>query len=71
MVAGSCFATTAALIVARRYCSPINLGFRYRVRMAELAAATSETVMVDGWEAAQPGWQRTLAVMRRVSVVRV
>ena len=37
--------------------------------MAELAAATSDTVMVDPWEAAQPGWQRTLAVMRRLSVV--
>lgn len=34
--------------------------------MAELAAATSDLVMVDPWEAAQPGWQRTLAVMRRV-----
>jgi hypothetical protein len=41
-----------------------------RVRMAELAAATSDAVMVDGWEAAQPGWQRTLAVLRRLSVVR-
>jgi hypothetical protein len=38
--------------------------------MAELAAATSDGVMVDAWEAAQPGWQRTLAVMRRLSVVR-
>lgn len=37
--------------------------------MATLAAATSDYVMVDSWEALQPGWQRTLAVMRRVSVV--
>ena len=45
--------------------STSNLAFR--VRMAELAAATSPSIMVDSWEAAQPGWQRTLAVMRRVS----
>ena len=68
---GLCFVTRRPWRRNRRQARPQPQGcsFRYRVRMAELAAATSEAVMVDGWEAAQLGWQRTLAVMRRVSVV--
>lgn len=56
------------------YISPVNDAYakpglapaQHRVRMAELAVASSPLIMVDSWEAAQPGYSRTLTVMQRV-----
>ena len=57
------------------YMSPVNdaygkkglLSSQHRVRMCQLAADDSPSVMVDAWEAAQPQYQRSLAVLRHVS----
>lgn len=57
------------------YMSPVNdaygkkslLPARHRLRMCELASHDSPLVMVDGWEASQPQYQRSLAVLRHVS----
>ena len=54
------------------YLSPVNDGYRkaglapsqHRVAMCQAAAADSQLCMVDAWEAGQPGYVRTLAVMR-------
>lgn len=55
--------------------SPVNDAYskpglapaRHRVAMCQMAAADSSIIMVDGWEAAQPQYQRSLAVLRHVS----
>ena len=57
------------------YLSPVNDAYgkagllvaRHRLHMCELAAQESAMVMVDSWEASQPQYQRSLAVLRRVS----
>ena len=57
------------------YMSPVNdaygkpelLPSRHRVSMCQLAAESSAIVMIDAWEAAQPQYQRSLAVLRHVS----
>jgi nicotinic acid mononucleotide adenylyltransferase len=38
---------------------------RHRLAMARLAAENSPSIMVDAWEAAQPGYTCTLQVGRR------
>lgn len=56
------------------YMSPVNDAYakpglapaRHRLHMADLAAAGSKLIMVDGWEAQQPGYCRTLTVMQRI-----
>ena len=56
------------------YMSPVNDAYakpglapaEHRLRMAELAVASSPLIMVDSWEVAQPGYSRTLTVMQRV-----
>lgn len=56
------------------YMSPVNDAYgkpdlvsaEHRLCMARLAADTSEIIMVDSWEAAQPAWQRSLSVMTRL-----
>ncbi|KAL3098927.1 hypothetical protein niasHT_024682 [Heterodera trifolii] len=52
--------------------SPVSDHFRkpdlassvHRVRMAQLATESSDWIRADGWESAQPGWTRTLEVLR-------
>ena len=59
------------------YMSPVNDAYakpglapaKHRLRMAELAAASSSLIMVDTWVAQQPGYCRTLTVMQRVQHV--
>jgi nicotinamide mononucleotide adenylyltransferase len=34
--------------------------------MCQLAVADSDLIMVDPWEAAQSGYQRTISVLKRV-----
>ena len=54
------------------YLSPVNAGYQKaglaraedRLRMCELAAKDSALVLVDAWEATQPGYQRTLPVLQ-------
>lgn len=56
------------------YLSPVNDAYkkpglapaRDRVAMARAAASSSTWIMVDSWEAEQPHYQRTLAVLRNV-----
>lgn len=57
--------------------SPVNDAYgksglataEHRVAMAKAAVATSPLVMVDAWEAAQPGYQRSLVVLQRVQTI--
>ncbi|KAJ3110711.1 hypothetical protein HDU96_006343 [Phlyctochytrium bullatum] len=54
------------------YFSPVSSAYqkdglarwKHRVRMCELAVKDSDWIMVDGWEASQPSYQRTAVVMR-------
>ena len=63
-----------AAVVVGAYLSPVNDGYRkealapaaHRVAMCRAAAADSPLLMVDAWEAEQPAYVRTLAVLRRV-----
>lgn len=56
------------------YASPVNdsyhkpglLSSQHRIAMCQLAAAESDLVMVDTWEAAQAEAQRSLVVLQRV-----
>lgn len=56
------------------YMSPVNDAYwkqmlapgRHRVRMCQLAAADSDSIMVDSWEAEQRQYTRTLFVLQRV-----
>ena len=56
------------------YMSPVNdayhkpglLPAQHRIAMCQLAAAESDLIMVDTWEAAQPDAQRSLVVLDRV-----
>lgn len=56
------------------YMSPVNDAYakpglapsQHRLRMAELAVVSSPLIMVDSWEARQPGYSRTLTVMQRL-----
>ena len=56
------------------YMSPVNdayhkpslLPAQHRIAMCQLAAAESNLIMVDTWEAAQPDAQRSLVVLDRV-----
>lgn len=41
---------------------------QHRVEMCQLAAADTPNVMVDTWEATQPGYTRTLQVQRLVVI---
>ena len=59
------------------YMSPVNDAYQkkdlapaqQRVEMCKLAAESSDTVMVDSWEAQQPTYQRSLKVLQRVKSV--
>ncbi|KAL4437301.1 hypothetical protein ABPG75_004440 [Micractinium tetrahymenae] len=56
------------------YMSPVNDAYwkqmlapgRHRVRMCQLAAADSDSIMVDSWEVEQRQYTRTLFVLQRV-----
>ena len=56
------------------YMSPVNDAYRkpgllpasHRIAMSQLAAAESDLVMVDTWEAAQTAAQRSLIVLQRI-----
>lgn len=56
------------------YMSPVNdayqkpglLSCEHRTAMCQLAAADSDLIMVDTWEAEQPSAQRSLVVLQRI-----
>lgn len=48
------------------YRKPELLSCEHRTAMCQLAAAESELIMVDTWEAEQPQAQRSLKVLQRV-----
>lgn len=48
------------------YHKPGLLLAQHRIAMCQLAAAESDLIMVDTWEAAQPDAQRSLVVLGRV-----
>lgn len=48
------------------YHKPGLLPAQHRIAMCQLAAAESDLIMVDTWEAAQPDAQRSLVVLGRV-----
>ena len=64
----------AGYAVLGGYMSPVNdayhkpglLPAQHRIAMCNLAAAVSDLVMVDSWEASQPDAQRSLVVLQRV-----
>lgn len=69
-----CIVLQAGYDVLGGYMSPVNdayhkpglLPAQHRVAMCQLAAAESDLIMVDTWEAAQPDAQRSLVVLDRV-----
>ena len=48
--------------VANAYGKPGLLSGERRIRMCQLAAASSQSVMVEPWEASQPTYTRTMEV---------
>lgn len=64
----------AGHVVCGSYMSPVNDAYHkpellpsaHRIAMCQLAAAESELIMVDTWEAAQPQAQRSLLVLQHV-----
>ncbi|KDD77093.1 hypothetical protein H632_c21p1 [Helicosporidium sp. ATCC 50920] len=52
--------------VGDAYWKPGLASAQHRVRMCELAAESSDFTMVDGWEAAQPTYTRSLFVLQRM-----
>lgn len=60
--------------VVGSYMSPVNDAYKkpellpsqHRIAMCHMAAAESDLIMVDTWEAGQPDAQRSLAVLQRV-----
>ena len=48
------------------YRKPELLSCEHRIAMCQLAAAESDLIMVDTWEAEQPQAQRSLKVLQRV-----
>lgn len=53
-----CYMSPVADAYGKKGLAPVQ----HRLEMCSLAAAGTANVMVDGWEAAQPGYTRTLQV---------